>query len=152
MSSTDPVDDNPWGQPPAASSTVEDGHSGSGIGHEEPPPGVKAWPGRSVEFSVSRGMPYKSTSGRPMPSQCEKYEEPDISIASTSYPPPAPSPFVASRSIGEPSKPLSTKGSSLDDHREHGPLSYAWNPKEKGGRVVLGIAVVDFNHLVSNMP
>ena len=45
----------------------------------------------------------------------------------------------------------STKKVTIDESTEdgvEGPISYAWHSKGSD-RVVLGVAVVDFNHLVS---
>ncbi len=163
MPSSDATDDNPWGDSvtkPAHGISSPPEQADKGV-----PAAIKPWSGKSSEFSVSRGMPYKSFSTRPIPTHSpeenqDTYVEPEIEITSTSYPPPAPNPFASTRSKVEPSRPqpvhstseTSTLAKKVSIEEEgvgpEGPLSYAWNPKGNG-KVVLGLAVVDFNHLVS---
>jgi hypothetical protein len=86
----------------------------------------------------------------------------EASLWSTSreatYPPPAANPFNASRgsalrTLETPKKsgqvrssaPVRDRSPPVSSPGLDGPLTYAWQPK---GDIVLGVAVVDFNHLV----
>lgn len=141
------TDDNPWG-PTSPAKELKD-VSIKHLTYQEP--------SLSSEAPISRPI---DLSDEPEPSPWE-------SGSGTTYPPSAANPFNAPRTsalrtvetpkkntpghvrLAPPATGESEKDTPLSSPGLDGPLTYSWQPKAE---IVLGLAVVDFNHLVSSKP
>jgi hypothetical protein len=135
-------DDNPWGAASPAKELKD--VSSNRFSYQEPSLSPAFLPAKPVDLAEeSDPSPWESGSGTTYPpSAANPFNAPRTSALRTLETPKknsqvrlAPNPAGESRA----ETPLSSPG--LD-----GPLTYSWQPKAE---IVLGLAVVDFNHLAS---